>query len=118
LADSIVPQELLKKLPRTAREELPTLPKEAQQKFMELYEKRGKKLLIAYPLCLLYGLHYVYLEETSTGIWFWFTIGGFGVWWLINFFTLPGSVKTHNSMAALKTIGEVRPVEESKPPHF
>lgn len=117
MADSIVSQELLKKLPRTVREELPTLPKEAQQKFMELYAARAKKLFIAYPLLLAYGLHYVYLEETATGIWFWFTVGGFGIWWIINFFTLPGSVHQHNSMAALRTIGEVRPAA-AQPPHF
>ena len=116
MAESVVPQELLKKLPRTVREELPTLSSDAQQKFMELYGPRTKKLLIAYALCLLYGLHYVYLEETSTGIWFWFTVGGFGIWWIINFFTLPGAVKTYNSVAALKTIGEVRPVDVK--PHF
>jgi len=111
VAESVIPQDLLKKLPRTVREELPTLSKEAQQKFMELYAMRTKKLLVAYLLLVVYGLHYVYLEETSTGIWFWFTVGGFGIWWIINFFIVPGMVKTYNSIAALKILGEVRPAE-------
>jgi sugar phosphate isomerase/epimerase len=71
VAESIIPQNILKKLPRMAREELPTLSQEIQQKFLEIYQKRAKKLWFAYILCLLYGTHYVYLEETGTGIWFW-----------------------------------------------
>jgi hypothetical protein len=112
VAESVIPKSLLATLPRTIREELPTLPKESQEKFLQLYQKRIKKLWKAYPLCLLYGMHFVYLEETSTGIWFWFTVGGFGVWWVIELLRLPGMVKNHNSMAAIKIMGQVRPIGE------
>jgi len=111
VAEIIIPQNILKKLPRMAREELPTLSKEIQQKFLEIYQKRAKKLWFAYILCLLYGTHYVYLEETGTGIWFWFTVGGIGFWWIVEFFRVPGMVKNHNSMVALKIMAEVKPPE-------
>jgi hypothetical protein len=106
----IIPPELLKSLPRTVRDELPTLPKDGQQKFMDLYNARKKNLLFAYILCLLYGLHYMYLEETGTGIWFWFTIGGVCFWWIVDFFRVPGMVRSRNSFIALKTLGEVKPM--------
>jgi len=116
VAEAIIPQELLSKLPRTVREELPTLSPEAQQKFLEIYNKKRKTIAIALPLVLVYGAHFVYLEESTTGVWFWFTVGGFGIWWIMELFKVFGRVKDHNSYAALKTIGEVRPKEDK--PHF
>lgn len=112
MTESVVPQEVLRKLPRTVREELPTLSADTQRKFLERFQKQRKKLIVAYPLALLYGLSFIYLEETSTGIWYWFTAGGFGIWYIINLFLLPGMVKTHNSIAALKLLAEVRPAGE------
>ena len=116
MAETIIPQKLLKKLPRTVREELPTLSADDQKKFMEIYSKRIKKLSTALLLAFVYGLNFVYLEETSTGIWFWFTAGGFGIWYIINFFQTPKMVKDFNSYVAIKAIAEVRPVDDK--PHF
>jgi hypothetical protein len=112
VAESVLSQQYLRGLPRTVREELTTLPPDAQKRFLDTFEKRRKRVLVAYPLALLYGLHYVYLEDTSTGIWFWFTVGGFGIWWVIDLFRLPGMVKHRNSVEAIKVLGEIRPVQD------
>jgi len=116
VAESIIPEEIFKKLPRTVKAELPTLSADAQNKFLEIYKRKRKSLGIALPLVLAYGMHFVYLEESSSGIWFWFTVGGFGIWWIIEFFRVGGMVKDFNSYVALKAIAEVRPADLK--PHF
>lgn len=110
-ANTAMSQDALKHYPITVREEYPTLSKEAQQKFLDLYQKRSKKRWKAYILWLTYGFHYAYLAKTSTGIWFWFTAGGFGIWWLVDVFRVPRMVKDFNSHQALTIIAEVRPLE-------
>ncbi len=112
IAPTEIPQEVMKKLPRTVKAELPTLPTDSQKKFLETYLAKRKRLFIAYPLVLVYGTHFIYLEQSSTGIWFWFTAGFFGIWWLIELFKVPGRVKDYNSYLALKTVAEVRPYED------
>ncbi|MDD5190300.1 MAG: TM2 domain-containing protein [Dehalococcoidales bacterium] len=106
----------MKKLPRTVKAELPTLAPEAQKKFLEIYNKKKKSYPVALLMVLLYGMHYVYLEESSSGIWFWFTGGVFGILWIVDFFRVKGMTKDFNSYVALKAIAEVRPVELK--PHF
>ena len=116
MAESIIPEEIFKKLPRTVKTELPTLSADAQKKFLDIYKSKRKSLAIALPLVLAYGMHFVYLEESSSGIWFWFTVGGFGIWWIIEFFRVGGMVKDFNSYVALKAIADVRPIDLK--PHF
>jgi hypothetical protein len=116
VAESIIPEEIFAKLPRTVKAELPTLSADAQKKFLEIYTSKRKSLGIALPLVLAYGMHFVYLEETGSGVLFWFTAGGFGIWWIIEFFRVGGMVKDFNSYVALKALAEVKPIDAK--PHF
>ncbi|MDP2918934.1 MAG: hypothetical protein Q8O43_01780, partial [Dehalococcoidia bacterium] len=68
--------------------------------------------LIGLILSIFYGLNFVYLEETGTGIWYWFTVAGIGIWYIVNFFRVPGMVKNYNSALAIKIVAEVRPVSD------
>ena len=46
---------------------------------------------------LLFGTHYAYLGKWGLQILYWVTLGGFGIWMLIDLFTMPGKVNRNNA---------------------
>lgn len=46
---------------------------------------------------LLFGTHYAYLGKWGLQILFWITLGGLGIWALIDLFTISGKVNRHNA---------------------
>jgi len=50
------------------------------------------------------GAHYAYLGKWVTQIFYWLTLGGFGIWAIIDLFTLSGKVEQYNTNQELKTI--------------
>ncbi|SDX37273.1 TM2 domain-containing protein [Aequorivita viscosa] len=45
----------------------------------------------------LFGTHYAYLGKWGLQFLFWFTLGGLGVWGLIDLFTMSSKVEAHNA---------------------
>lgn len=70
------------------------------KKAASVSEGAGKSWLVAFILCFFlggFGLHRFYLGYTGIGIIQLLTLGGFGLWWLIDFFRLLiGSLKPKN----------------------
>ena len=108
MSESAISGSILAKLPASVRDELATMPREKQEKYATLYAKRSKKVLLAYALCVLYGLHFVYLEDIETGVWFWLTLGAFFIWWIIELFRIYGKVRRYNSHAAIIALADVK----------
>jgi len=50
----------------------------------------------AYVYFCCFGAHYLYLGKTVIQLFFWITLGGFGIWALFDLFTLSAKVNTHN----------------------
>ena len=44
----------------------------------------------------LLGLHRFYLGKPKTALLQFITLGGLGIWWMIDFFTIPSMVKEYN----------------------
>ncbi len=51
---------------------------------------------IAYLLFFLFGAHYAYTNKWGTQILFWITLGGLGIWALIDLFRIPGIIYDFN----------------------
>lgn len=51
---------------------------------------------VAYVLWF-FGFHFAYLNQWGLFILFWLTLGGLGLWWLVEFFMVSGRVDTYNS---------------------
>ncbi len=60
-------------------------------------ESQIRSVGIAYILFFLVGGHYAYLNKWGYQILFWITLGGIGIWWLIDLFNLSKYVQRHNS---------------------
>ncbi|UOY05039.1 TM2 domain-containing protein [Muricauda sp. SCSIO 64092] len=50
----------------------------------------------AYLCWFFLGCHYAYLGKWGLQILYWITLGGFGVWALIDLFHIPTKVSSHN----------------------
>lgn len=54
---------------------------------------------ICYALLIfLFGTHFAYLNKWGLQILFWITLWGFGLWWFIELFMIPGRVERHNAL--------------------
>jgi hypothetical protein len=106
-----LPGNLYEQLPLEVKTELTAQTAEVKGQFAENYLREYKKLSTAYWLLLCYGLHLAYLNHYSQGVWFWFTVGGSGIWWiLIEPFRLPSMVNGYNSRVAVKILRETIPL--------
>ncbi|MDY0780966.1 TM2 domain-containing protein [Tenacibaculum sp. IB213877] len=50
----------------------------------------------AYLCWFFLGCHYAYLDKWGLQFLYWFTLGGLGIWCLINLFHIPSKVSKHN----------------------
>lgn len=50
----------------------------------------------AYLLWFFLGAHYAYLGRWGVQLLYWFTLGGLGIWLIIDLFTMKSKVEDHN----------------------
>ncbi len=101
-----IPSSLAVQLPAAVRNALARLPAERQHEFLEYYKRRAKKLSTAYLLWLL-TLHYAYLGRWGTQILFWSTLGGFSVWWVVDFFRIRRMIARYNEEIAMAVMRDI-----------
>jgi hypothetical protein len=51
----------------------------------------------AYLFWFFFGAHYAYLGNWGIQILYWITLGGLGIWALIDLFTMSGKVNVYNA---------------------
>lgn len=66
-----------------------------------------------YWLCL--GMHYNYLDNRSTQLIFWVTLGGLGLWWLFDLVRIPDMVKDYNINQRLNAVLEAEALNKPAP---
>lgn len=107
----MLPSSVASNLPAMVRNELSRMSANSQDAFLEDYKRKAKGSGMTYLFWLLFGLHYGYLGAWGKQVLFWCTLGGFGFWWLIDLFRIPGVVEGYNKdvatdvMRNLKAIG-------------
>ena len=78
-----------------------------QDAFAAEFAKRKKSVVLAY-LLLGGGLHYAYVGKVWLTLFFIFTLGGFGLWWLIDLLRVPGIVKACNKSKAIDVLRDMQ----------
>lgn len=61
-------------------------------------QSKVKSTGTAYILWLFLGAHYAYLGKWGIQFLYWFTLGGMGIWALIDLFTMSSKVEKYNSL--------------------
>lgn len=56
----------------------------------------------AYIYFVCFGAHYLYFGKMFLQLFFWITLGGFGIWALFDLFTLSAKVNTYNDRIVQK----------------
>ena len=107
----IITKELEEELPMVVKNELSKLSPERQTMFIEEYERKKKKLIIAYLLWgLLFGSHYAYQKKWGLQVLFWlseiFLIGI--IWWVIDAFRIPGMIKNYNKDISIEILRDMK----------
>ena len=64
----------------------------------------------AYLMYWFLGCHYGYVGKWGVQLAYWFTLGGFGMWILIDLFRIGGIVKRYNN----KIYAELEEIDEQK----
>lgn len=103
----LVPQSIWDELPAVVKAALAKLPEDKQELFVEEYKRKRKSVGIAY-LSFIFGLHYAYLGKWGLTLLFWFTLGGFGLWWLIDLFRTYFMVKNKNRDIAIEVMRTIK----------
>jgi TM2 domain-containing membrane protein YozV len=60
-------------------------------------QSKVKSTGTAYLFWFLLGAHYAYLGKWGIQILYWLTLGGLGIWALIDLFTMSGKVNKYNA---------------------
>jgi len=98
-------------LPSMVRNELASMSAQKQEEFVEEYKRKVKSVGLAYLLLIfIFALHYGYLGKWGLQIVFWITAGGFGFWWLIDFFRTVGMVRSYNKEIAMEVMRNLKAI--------
>lgn len=93
-------------LPSMVADSLTSLPEKSKAHFYEEYNRNKKSYLLVFPMWLI-SFHYLYFGKWGTQFLFWFTFGGFLVWYFVDFFRIWGMVSNHNKTAAIEALKNV-----------
>lgn len=83
--------------------------------------KQPKSVLTAWLLTFFLSptISYIYQNKWGLAVIAFLTLQGFGIWWLISWFTMPGEVARYNQLLADQAFNEimmVRPLAYRQPP--
>jgi len=105
-----VPSGIANSLPAMVRNELAKLPAQKQEEFVEEFKRNGKSIGLAYVFFLFLAAHYGYMGKWGMQLLFWFTLGGFWVWWIIDIFRMSGMIQNYNKDIAMDAMRNLKAV--------
>lgn len=91
-------------LPPAAAAEFQTLTDEQKLAFVSAYEGRRRSMPLMMALAILLPIQLFLLGKVLLGIVFLLTGGGFGVWYVVEWFLTPQRVRDYNTKVASETL--------------
>ena len=102
-----LPASLRKQVPDAVLRKLEDMDESTQLGFIEEFSRNKKSVMIAF-LLVGAGLHYAYLGRVWLTLLFLFTMGGFGIWWLIDIFRVFAMVRDRNRSVAIQVLRDIQ----------
>lgn len=96
-------ERTVKSLPPTVQHTVAQMDTMAQNAFFNEYQKKKKKVAVAYMLWLI-GFHYIYVRKVGLFFAYWITGAGIGFWALADLFRMPSIVRTANEESAREAL--------------
>jgi len=94
----------IKSLPPSIQHVVSQMDQESQNAFFNEYERKKKKKSIGWLAWLFLAWHYLYVGKVGMQFAFWFTGGGFMIWWLADLFRMPSIIRSANEQIARNAI--------------
>lgn len=98
------------------RETLQAMKNLTQDERMYVLTANKKDTGIAYLCWFFFGVHYFYLNKPLTNIIYWLTLGGFGVWAIIDLFRIPAMVQARNTENVQNAVTEAKFIYSNEEP--
>ncbi|MFZ0013327.1 MAG: TM2 domain-containing protein [Acidimicrobiia bacterium] len=94
-------------LPPVAAAGFQAMSEEERQAFITSYSGRRRSMPLMIALAILFPIQLFFLGRIGLGILFLLTGGGFGVWYVIEWFVTPSRVRDYNTRVATETLAMV-----------
>jgi hypothetical protein len=94
-------------LPPAAAAEFQRLTDEQKLAFVSAYEGRRRSMPLMMAFAILLPVQLFLLGKVLLGVVFLLTGGGFGVWYVVEWFLTPGRVRDYNKKVASQTLALV-----------
>lgn len=107
MALEIIPSTA-KKLPSSVKNALGRMPGEQQAVFEEEYDRKKRNGVLLGLLAIFFPIHFFLEGRVGLGILYWITLGGIGVWWLVEIFTVWGRTAHYNEDAATALLRDMK----------
>jgi len=98
----------VKELSPIVKTEIAKFPKEYRDQFYNEYKRKTKSLGISYLLIYIINLYYGYNRKWGLQIASWLTLGGLGIWLLIDIIRMPSIVKNTNKDIAFDLLKDFK----------
>lgn len=103
------PYDLRRQLPEAVLRKIELMDDLTQQAFLAEFRKKRKSAFLAFLLFMsIPSFHYFYLGKVWLNLIFWATMGGFGVWWLIDLFRVLGMVREYNKSVGIQVLRDIQ----------
>ena len=76
----------------------------SQAAFFNEYDRKKKRKSVGYLAWFFLGWQYLYARKVGMQFAFWFTLGGCGVWWFVDFFRMPSIIRSVNEQMAREAL--------------
>ncbi len=83
------------------------MPPGLQEDFFAEYRRRRRGLGLPLALAVLCPVQLFLLGRWLLGMLFWATLGGLGVWWVVEIFLTPARVRAYNVSTAYAILGDI-----------
>ena len=95
-------------IPEKAQPALMEMSDTQQASFLTEYNRRKRSTGLMLLLAILFPIQLFFLGRIGLGILFLLTAGGFGVWYVIEWFLTPGRVRKYNQSLALQIVQDLQ----------
>lgn len=89
------------------KQALGKMPEESQSTFEAEFTRKSRNPFLLFIFTII-GIHYFVLGEIGKGLFFWLTMGGLGVWWLIDLATSFKKTKAFNEDLAVTILRDMK----------
>lgn len=100
--------DVAKQLPSSVKNALGRMPGEQQAVFEEEYVDRRRNAVLMLLLAILFPIHFFFEGRVGLGVLYWLTLGGFGIWWVIEILTVWGRTKRYNQDSATALLRDMK----------